>query len=100
MHVYHKHHDTQIKCPKLGCLNYFLNQMECDEHFSQQHQECENKKMFKCESCKFSTTQAGILKMHNVNVHNGNFQVECPKCPRLFRSHTVLRGHVRQKHAE
>jgi hypothetical protein len=100
MHAHNKHHDTRIKCPKLGCLHFFLSQLECNEHFTQQHRDYENNKTFKCESCKFSTAIAGNLKKHKENVHHGNLKVECPKCPILFRSHNLLREHVRRKHTE
>jgi Zinc-finger of C2H2 type len=99
MHVHNKHYKTQIKCPKRGCLNFFLSQMECDKHFSQHHQEYENNRIFKCESCNFSTANAGYLKIHKGNVHHGNLQVKCPKCPKFFHSHNLLGAHARKKHA-
>jgi hypothetical protein len=78
MHAHNKHHDTRIKCPKHGCSYFFLSQMECDKHFSQQHHDYENNKIFKCEVCNFSTATPSALKIHNENVHHGNLKVKCP----------------------
>jgi hypothetical protein len=99
-HVKNMHSDTRIKCPKRGCLHFFLSQRERDQHFAQQHQDYENNKTFKCEICNFSSAKAANLKIHKESVHHGNLKVKCPKCPKLFRNHYLLRLHVRAKHAD
>lgn len=99
-HVFNHHRDLRIKCPIKGCIVFFLNQLECDQHFSQQHQEDENSKQFKCEKCNFSAAKSFILKIHIENLHGINSKVKCQRCPKLFRSNNYLRTHVKRVHPE
>lgn len=97
-HIRIWHSDVQIKCPLRGCNHYFLSQLECDQHFFQQHQENENKKMFKCSECVFSSATVGTLRRHKALMH-GNSKILCPKCPKVFCSQCSLDIHMKNAHA-
>jgi len=98
MHVLNRHSDIRIKCPIYGCTNFFLSQLECDRHFSQQHQEDENNKKFQCDKCNFSTALSGDLKRHTADMH-GSSKIKCEKCPKVLCSLNMLRIHMRRVHA-
>ena len=56
-------------------------------------------KPYPCTVCGRRFTQLNGLNQHK-SLHSTNKDVSCSICNRMFKSHTVMRKHVRQLHKD
>jgi len=98
-HINLVHSDVKIKCPIFKCATFFHSQSEREKHFIEKHSESENSKPWKCQQCDYKTTQSIHLKSHQETMH-GTENIICPKCPKVFKAHSVLLRHLTNSHIE
>lgn len=55
-------------------------------------------RLFQCELCDKAFTQAGNLKRHMRNVHEGRKDFECPECGKKFKQLQSLKVHKKCVH--
>lgn len=89
---YDDEQETEIKC--YGCGNEFINRLELQKHFNENHR---TESGVSCAKCDKEFSKQDHLKSHFLAAHTEN-QFNCNRCEKNFRYKSALERHVKIVH--
>lgn len=86
--------DLPFKCKR--CKREFRQQSELKKHMKTHS----GKKVYQCEYCEYSTTDASGFKRHVISIHTKDYPHRCEFCKKGFRRPSEKNQHIMRHHKE
>ncbi|XP_041428707.1 zinc finger protein 711 isoform X2 [Xenopus laevis] len=86
--------DLPFKCKK--CKRGFRIQPELKKHMKTHS----GKKVYQCQYCEYSTTDASGFKRHVISIHTKDYPHRCEFCKKGFRRPSEKNQHIMRHHKE
>ncbi|CAH2314796.1 zinc finger 711 isoform X1 [Pelobates cultripes] len=86
--------DLPFKCKK--CKRGFRLQPELKKHMKTHS----GKKVYQCQYCEYSTTDASGFKRHVISIHTKDYPHRCEFCKKGFRRPSEKNQHIMRHHKE
>ncbi|XP_068106142.1 zinc finger protein 711 isoform X1 [Hyperolius riggenbachi] len=86
--------DLPFKCKK--CKRCFRLQPELKKHMKTHS----GKKVYQCQYCEYSTTDASGFKRHVISIHTKDYPHRCEFCKKGFRRPSEKNQHIMRHHKE
>ncbi|XP_041430909.1 zinc finger protein 711 isoform X2 [Xenopus laevis] len=86
--------DLPFKCKK--CKRGFRIQPELKKHMKTHS----GKKVYQCQYCEYSTTDASGFKRHVISIHTKDYPHRCEFCKKGFRRPSEKNQHITRHHKE
>lgn len=86
--------DLPFKCKK--CKRGFRLQPELKKHMKTHS----GKKVYQCQYCEYSTTDASGFKRHVISIHTKDYPHRCEFCQKGFRRPSEKNQHIMRHHKE
>ncbi|CAJ0933721.1 unnamed protein product [Ranitomeya imitator] len=86
--------DLPFKCKK--CKRGFRLQLELKKHMKTHS----GKKVYQCQYCEYSTTDASGFKRHVISIHTKDYPHRCEFCKKGFRRPSEKNQHIMRHHKE
>ncbi|KAK2494001.1 hypothetical protein MC885_004818 [Smutsia gigantea] len=86
--------DLPFRCKR--CKKGFRQQNELKKHMKTHS----GRKVYQCEYCKYSTTDASGFKRHVISIHTKNYPHCCEYCKKGFRRPSEKNQHIMRHHKE
>ncbi|XP_053555319.1 zinc finger protein 711 isoform X2 [Bombina bombina] len=86
--------DLPFKCKK--CKRGFRLQPELKKHMKSHS----GKKVYQCQFCEYSTTDASGFKRHVISIHTKDYPHRCEFCKKGFRRPSEKNQHIMRHHKE
>ncbi|XP_075428981.1 zinc finger protein 711 isoform X3 [Ascaphus truei] len=86
--------DLPFKCKK--CKRGFRLQPELKKHMKTHS----GKKVYQCQYCEYSTTDASGFKRHVISIHTKDYPHRCDYCKKGFRRPSEKNQHILRHHKE
>ncbi|OWJ99482.1 ZFX, partial [Cervus elaphus hippelaphus] len=92
----HKVHtkDLPFRCKR--CRKGFRQQNELKKHMKTHS----GRKVYQCEYCEYSTTDASGFKRHVISIHTKDYPHRCEYCKKGFRRPSEKNQHIMRHHKE
>ncbi|XP_031222989.1 zinc finger protein 711 isoform X2 [Mastomys coucha] len=86
--------DQSLKCKR--CKRGFRQQNELKKHMKTHT----GRKIYQCEYCEYSTTDASGFKRHVISIHTKDYPHRCEFCKKGFRRPSEKNQHIMRHHKE
>uniref|UniRef100_A0A8B9YZ96 Zinc finger protein 711 n=1 Tax=Bos mutus grunniens TaxID=30521 RepID=A0A8B9YZ96_BOSMU len=86
--------DQSLKCKR--CKRGFRQQNELKKHMKTHS----GRKIYQCEYCEYSTTDASGFKRHVISIHTKDYPHRCEFCKKGFRRPSEKNQHIMRHHKE
>nr|BAG61535.1 unnamed protein product [Homo sapiens] len=86
--------DQPLKCKR--CKRGFRQQNELKKHMKTHT----GRKIYQCEYCEYSTTDASGFKRHVISIHTKDYPHRCEFCKKGFRRPSEKNQHIMRHHKE
>ncbi|XP_042544958.1 zinc finger X-chromosomal protein-like [Dipodomys spectabilis] len=86
--------DPPFRCKR--CRKGFQQQDELEKHMNTHS----GRKVFQCEHCEYSTTDASGFKRHVISIHTKDYPHRCEYCKKGFRRPSEKNQHIRRHHTD
>ncbi|XP_036897860.1 zinc finger X-chromosomal protein-like isoform X3 [Sturnira hondurensis] len=86
--------DLPFRCKR--CRKGFRQQNELKKHVKTHS----GRKVYQCEYCEYSTTDASGFKRHVISIHTKNYPHRCEYCKKGFRRPSEKNQHIIRHHTE
>uniref|UniRef100_A0A4W3H7A1 Zinc finger protein 711 n=1 Tax=Callorhinchus milii TaxID=7868 RepID=A0A4W3H7A1_CALMI len=86
--------DLPFKCKR--CKREFRQQSDLKKHMKTHS----GKKVYQCEYCEYSTTDASGFKRHVISIHTKDYPHRCEFCKKGFRRPSEKNQHIMRHHKE
>ncbi|XP_049622556.1 zinc finger protein 711 isoform X2 [Suncus etruscus] len=86
--------DQSLKCKR--CKRGFRQQNELKKHMKTHI----GRKIYQCEYCEYSTTDASGFKRHVISIHTKDYPHRCEFCKKGFRRPSEKNQHIMRHHKE
>jgi uncharacterized Zn-finger protein len=86
--------DQSLKCKR--CKRGFRQQNELKKHMKTHT----GRKIYQCEYCEYSTTDASGFKRHVISIHTKDYPHRCEFCKKGFRRPSEKKQHIMRHHKE
>ncbi|XP_045438301.1 zinc finger X-chromosomal protein isoform X5 [Pipistrellus kuhlii] len=86
--------DLPFRCKR--CRKGFRQQNELKKHMKTHS----SRKVYQCEYCEYSTTDASGFKRHVISIHTKDYPHRCEYCKKGFRRPSEKNQHIMRHHKE
>ncbi|XP_076418084.1 zinc finger X-chromosomal protein isoform X2 [Peromyscus maniculatus bairdii] len=86
--------DLPFRCKR--CRKGFRQQSELKKHMKTHS----GRKVYQCEYCEYSTTDASGFKRHVISIHTKDYPHRCEYCKKGFRRPSEKNQHIMRHHKE
>ncbi|XP_076562333.1 zinc finger Y-chromosomal protein 2-like [Arvicanthis niloticus] len=86
--------NVPFKCKR--CKKGFQQQCELQKHMKTHS----GRKVYQCEYCEYSTTDASGFKRHVISIHTKDYPHRCEYCKKGFRRPSEKNQHIMRHHKE
>ncbi|XP_036136892.1 zinc finger X-chromosomal protein-like isoform X1 [Molossus molossus] len=86
--------DLSFRCKR--CRKGFRQQNELKKHMKTHS----GRKVYQCEYCEYSTTDASGFKRHVISIHTKDYPHRCEYCKKGFRRPSEKNQHIMRHHKE
>ncbi|KAM6143958.1 zinc finger X-chromosomal protein isoform 7-T7 [Erethizon dorsatum] len=86
--------DLPFRCKR--CRKGFRQQNELKKHMKTHS----GRKVYQCEYCEYSTTDASGFKRHVISIHTKDYPHRCEHCKKGFRRPSEKNQHIMRHHKE
>ncbi|XP_072901711.1 zinc finger X-chromosomal protein-like isoform X1 [Hemitrygon akajei] len=86
--------DLPFRCKR--CKKGFRQQVELKKHMKTHS----GKKVYQCEYCEYSTTDASGFKRHVISIHTKDYPHRCDYCKKGFRRPSEKNQHISRHHKD
>ncbi|XP_037678726.1 zinc finger X-chromosomal protein-like isoform X1 [Choloepus didactylus] len=86
--------DLPFRCKR--CRKGFRQQNELKKHMKTHS----GRKVYQCEYCEYSTTDASGFKRHVISIHTKDYPHQCEYCKKGFRRPSEKNQHIMRHHKE
>ncbi|XP_038956652.1 zinc finger Y-chromosomal protein 2 [Rattus norvegicus] len=86
--------NVPFKCKR--CKKGFRQQCELQKHMKTHS----GRKVYQCEYCEYSTTDASGFKRHVISIHTKDYPHRCEYCKKGFRRPSEKNQHIMRHHKE
>ncbi|XP_038658155.1 zinc finger X-chromosomal protein-like isoform X1 [Scyliorhinus canicula] len=86
--------DLPFRCKR--CKKGFRQQIELKKHMKTHS----GKKVYQCEYCEYSTTDASGFKRHVISIHTKDYPHRCDYCKKGFRRPSEKNQHISRHHKD
>ncbi|XP_069873426.1 zinc finger X-chromosomal protein-like [Dipodomys merriami] len=86
--------DPPFRCKR--CRKGFQQQDELEKHMNTHS----GRKVFQCEHCEYSTTDASGFKRHVISIHTKDYPHRCEYCKKGFRRPSEKNQHIQRHHTD
>uniref|UniRef100_A0A8C5KB04 Zinc finger X-chromosomal protein-like n=1 Tax=Jaculus jaculus TaxID=51337 RepID=A0A8C5KB04_JACJA len=86
--------DLPFRCKR--CIKGFRQQNELKKHMKTHS----GRKVYQCEYCEYSTTDASGFKRHVISIHTKDYPHRCEYCKKGFRRPSEKNQHIMRHHKE